>query len=210
MSQLNAWVIQETLKKEKRITQPWVQYTFQVPYSTAVWMVEQMVLRGWAEAEEDGCHWRVNHKNLRLRHLQKTECDDLFKLLTKDCLSALDCLREQRGKPTTAKTIEAAVRGRSDTVEAIRTLLQLNLIYLEGEYVFSTISRRESWALACAVRTCSNRRVSSLCAPDEVVEHFRKILWDHLGGDESDGEVDENVDNFDDAFEDLFEDDDDD
>lgn len=208
MSQLNAWVIQETLKKERRITLPWVQYTFQVPYSTSVWMLEQMVLRGWVEAEEDGCHWRVNRKNLCLRRLKKTECAALLKHLTKDCLSALDSLRLAHGKPMTAKAIEAAVRGHSDTVEAIRTLLEMNLVYLHGEYAFPTLSARESWALSCAVRSCIRRRVSERCAPEEAEEHFRKVLWDHLGEGESAVEVDESVDEFEDIYGDVFDDDD--
>jgi hypothetical protein len=183
MSQLNAWDIQAILKKERRITLPWVQHTFQTTYSDAVWMLEQMELRGWVEPVGDGCHWQVNRKALCLRRLKKSECAALFEHLTVDCVAALDCLREAHGKPVTAKKVEAAVHGRTDTVEALRVLTDLKLVFFHKEYGFSTISSAESLALTTAVRSCLRRRISERYAPEEAVELFQKTLWGHLAKD---------------------------
>ena len=180
MSQLNAWVIQETLKKERQITLPWVQYTFQVPYSNAVWLLEQMELRGWVEPAGDGRHWQVNRKALFLRRLKKAECAALLEHLTADCISALDCLRAAQGKPVTAQTMEAAVRGRGDTAEAIRVLTELNLMFFHHEYGFCTISAAENGALCIAIRSCIRRRITDHYNREEAVEYFRKKLWEYL------------------------------
>ncbi len=180
MGQLNAWVIQEALKKERRITLPWVQHTFQTTYSDAVWLLEQMELRGWVEPTGDGCYWRVNRKALCLRRLKKTECAALSEKLTVDCAAALDCLREAHGKPVTAKMVEAAVHGHSDTVVALRVLAELNLVFIHKEYAFSTISTAESWALSTTVRSCLRRRIGERYTPEEAVKRFRKTLWDTI------------------------------
>lgn len=180
MGQLNAWDIQEALKKERRITLPWVQHTFQTAYSDAVWMMEQMELRGWVEPVGDGRYWRVNRKALCLRHLKKTECAALLEKLTIDCAAALDCLREARGKPVTAKMVEAAVHGHSDTVVALRVLNELNLVFIHKEYAFPTISAAESWALSTTVRSCLCRRIGERYEPEEAVKRFRKTLWDTI------------------------------
>lgn len=181
MSQLNAWDIQAILKKERRITLPWVQHTFQTTYSDALWMLEQMELRGWVEPVGDGCHWQVNRKALCLRRLKKSECAALLEHLTVDCIAALDCLREAQGKPITAKMVEAAVHGRGDTAEALRVLTELKLVFFHKEYGFSTISSAENRALTFAVRFALRRRLSERCEPEEAVERFRDILWDRLG-----------------------------
>lgn len=180
MSQLNAWMIQEALKKERRITLPWVQHTFQTTYSDAVWMMEQMELRGWVEPKGDGRYWQVNRKNLCLRRLKKNECAALLEKLTTDCVSALDCLREAQGKPVTVKMVEAAVHGRSDTEAALRVLTELKLIFFHKEYGFPTISAAESRALCITVRTCLRRRIDERYTPEEAVKRFRKLLWDTL------------------------------
>lgn len=181
MGQLNAWDIQAILKKERRITLPWVQHTFRTTYSDALWMLEQMELRGWVEPVGDGCHWQVNRKALCLRRLKKSECAALLEHLTVDCIAALDCLREAHGKPITAKMVEAAVHGRGDTVEALRVLTELKLVFFHKEYGFSTISSAENRALTFAVRSALRRRLSERCEPEEAVERFRDILWDRLG-----------------------------
>ena len=196
MGQLNAWDIQAILKKERRITLPWVQHTFQITYSDALWMLEQMELRGWVEPVGDGCHWQVNRKALCLRRLKKSECAALLEHLTVDCIAALDCLREAHGKPITAKMVEAATHGRGDTVEALRVLTELKLAFFHKEYGFSTISAAENRALTFAVRSALRRRLSERYEPEEAVERFRDILWDRLGkGSNSepddDGEDDE-------------------
>lgn len=180
MSQLDAWVIQETLKKQRHITLPWVQYTFQVPYSNAVWMMEQLELRGWVAPTGDGRNWQVNHEALCLRRLEKSECAALLEQLTADCVSALDCLREAQGNPVTAKMVEAAVRGRTDTVEALRVLTELNLIFFHKEYGFSTISTAENRALTITARACIRRRISTRYTEEEAVEYFRKLLWENI------------------------------
>ena len=180
MSQRNAWAIQETLKQQRQITLPWVQYTFQVPYSAAVWMMEQLELRGWIEPAGDGRNWRVNPQALFLRRLKKTECAALLEHLTMDCVSALDCLRKAQGKPVTAQMIEAAVRGHSDTEEALRVLAELNLIYFRKEYGFATISTAESRSLCLTARACFRRRIRERYAEEEAVEYFRNLLWDNI------------------------------
>ena len=190
MSTLNAWVIQETLKQAEIINVPWVQHTFSVTYLQAKDMVTEMERRGWLFRTMDRRGWRVMTANLFLRRLDSSETDTLCEALTSDCLSALECLQKAAGEGVTFEDLENAVRGTTDTREAIRTLTDLKLIFCSHKQsYYSCISVRESRALTRAVRR-RQREESSRGHRDEDADlaEFRDALWDAIQDADSDDE----------------------
>lgn len=193
MSTLNAWVIQETLRQEKKINIPWLQRTFSVSYLQAKEILAELESRGWVLRAADRRSWRVMSRNLFLRPLDTSETEALCEALTVDCLSALERLQQADGMGVTYKDLEMAVRGETDTREALRALTKLKLVFRSQNFLYySCISLRESRALVQAVRQ-RLRNESARGHRDEKTElaEFRQLLWqaiqDATGEDDEDG-----------------------
>ena len=183
MSKLTGWVIQETLRGVPKINIPWLQHTFSINYTQAKAILVELALRGWVVPAADGRYWRVRSNRLFLRHLELEETDSLHEKLTNDCVSALECLREEDGMWATRKQLERAVRGPSDTVQAIRALTGMKLIRHVGERYYCRISRLENHALCHAATTAM--RLSTVDGVRNVeVErtNFRALLWGAIEG----------------------------
>ena len=183
MSTLNAMTIQEALKAVRVIHIPWLQHTFAISYTEAKRMMAELERRGWVVRSADRRYWRVHPSRLCLRRLDVSETDTLCENVTLDCVSALECLREARGKGLTRKQLEHAVHGATDTEEAIRALTRLNLIYYHGGLYYSRIPRRDNFALTTAVRryTYSGNARGHRDGKAEA-EDFRRILWETYNG----------------------------
>lgn len=191
MSTLNAWVIQEALKQEKKITIAWLQHTFSVSYLQAREILAELESRGWVFRSADRRSWRVMTRNLFLRRLDLSETEALCEALTTDCLSALERLQQADGMGVSHKELEMAVRGETDTREAIRALTKLKLIFRSQKMLYySRISERESRALVAAVRQ-RLRNESARGHRDEEKElaEFRQLLWQAI--QDATGEDDE-------------------
>ena len=178
MSNLNALAIQEALKQVKAINIPWLQHTFSVNYSTAKEMMAELERRGWVVRSTDGRSWRVYPSRLCLRRLAPEETEALCEGITTDCISALERLREAAGTGVTKTMLERAVRGATDTEEAIRALRKLKLLYHHKGMYYSCISVRENWALTCAARQYMRSSSARGKRDDEAEkEEFRRLLW---------------------------------
>lgn len=179
MSTLNALVIQETLKQIRTVTIPWLQHTFSVNYSVAKEMMAEMERRGWVVRSADRRSWRVYPSRLRLRRLDPSETETLCEAITTDCISALDCLREAGGAGVTKADLERAVRGATDTEEAIRALRRVQLLYYHKGLFYCCISKRENWALTRAARQYMRSSATRGQRDDAAEkEEFRRLLWE--------------------------------
>ena len=194
MSKLNAWMIQETLKTVKKINIAWLQDIFSLPYSSAKEMMAELERRGWVVRGADRRYWRVCPGGFFLRHLDASEYDALRENMTPDCVSAMECLRQKGASGATRAQIECAVRGVTDTDEAIRALKKLQLIHYVNGLYYSRISLRENRILTNAVQ--SYTRLCSMWerrGREEKPEEFARLMskGDHDLNDDNDivGEV---------------------
>ena len=177
MGEWNALLLQETLRKEKSVSIPWIQQQFGLNYADARMFLKMIIQRGWVDETPQGIAYLLRPNNLRLRKLRPVEVDKLIEKLDSDCALALDCLQRKALEGASFLDLKNAVRGDEDTKKTLKTLLELDLAYAVKNQVYPCVSNQTLKVLDAAIRTKGRR----LAGRGEDLKELRKlfdVLWD--------------------------------
>ncbi len=182
MTKVNAYTIQEKIRKESYISVPWIQRKFALSYKDAVNFLNLLIKRGWIAGEAEGIRYAVHEENLKLRKIRRDEIDIIIADITLDCIPGLLCILRHVADGATYEEMREAIRGEEDTEKTIGILRKNNLIYeFDGVY-FSCISNKTFKVLVDVVKHKREIGESQCERPDEV-EKMRK-LFDPLFSEE--------------------------
>ena len=141
MTQINAMALQEMLRKQNAVSLGWLQKELTLTYPEARKLVGYLRKRGWL-GEEESFGYRVIKTSLFLRTLEKSEVGELVDVFTVDCQTVLNRVAENPAEGVDFGILEKAVRGDSDTREALEILLRHKLIFQWDGCYFSCMNRK--------------------------------------------------------------------
>lgn len=182
MRETNALLIQENLKKRSFVTVPWLQQEYDLTYLEAKEFLQQLILRSWVKPHAEGIRYQVQHRNLCLRKIRRSEVDGLYTDMTNDCVTALNHLERQGGTGATKRELERVVHGDEDTESAIRTLMKLRLIYQVDELYFLMVSKKTVEVIneveSEKRRTVMRRKMSDSGEKDAEIKKLFDVLFE--------------------------------
>lgn len=186
MDQVNAYLIQEKIKRKRYVSVPWIQQEYGLHYGEAKAFLTHLKNRGWIAPATTGIRYFVNRKRLFLRKLDRDEVDGLIEDINMDCVAALKCMQKADGSGALRMEIADAIRDEDDTNEVIEILNRHRLVYQEAEMFFLRVSRKTVEVLEKVVRRKHRNAASRrfLEEDDEGCDDSCKELFDVLFEDE--------------------------
>lgn len=167
------------LGENTSVSLPVLMKRFDLRYSEAVSLMDNMIDREWVSEEISGIERSILPDHLLPKRLQKDEIQALSTELDNDCVSAVNYLI--RNSVGTFEELCRAVRGDDDTREAIRTLKEKKIIYESRGRYYLCIDKQSAEALMRYIREMKRRhfdREDSGTMSDEIDRLFADILDD--------------------------------
>lgn len=181
MNKLNGFTIQQKLKQMKKINHPMLQAELGLSYGEAKELLGELLSREWIEKAEEGGYYKIKEDNLRLRKIERSEVDILFRDIDYESISIMRKLSEKGCLTENALYPSPLRRVKGKTV--LSRLCGMRLIY-EGKSGYF------------------------LCISAKALEVMAEVLSDKdILFEDSEGEVDEELlEKIKSKYDELFED----
>lgn len=138
---INAYMIQEKIRKRKNVTVAGLQKEFSLDYREAKEFLNILMRKGWIESIPNGLEYTVTPKNMRLRKIERREVDALIEDLTPDCVTILLCIQRKADAGALHSDVSTALRFDGDLEESLKILNKHNLIHESDEKYFLSVSK---------------------------------------------------------------------
>ena len=148
MNKIDAYIIQQELKKIDFVSVPWIQMTYNLDYRLAKMFLNCLISNEWIGKVADGNKYPVLKDNLCLRKISKFEVEMLCK---ENTLSSVRVLKTIRNKPgITESMMLTEMRGESEEKlrKAIEILMKHRLVYACDDRYYVCISKKTIDVLA--------------------------------------------------------------
>ncbi len=137
MKELNAYTIQERIRKQDFVSILWIQTEFGLNYKEAKGFLAQFQKRGWVSKNSENFLYEVQKENCRLRFITKIEVETLYEMISSRSVKALQCMQERDGAGEMAMR-----RITHDDDEVLELLQELDLCYFYDGLYFSCVSKK--------------------------------------------------------------------
>lgn len=180
MSKINAFVIQERLRKTDYVTVPQIQKEYGLDYGDAKHFLDILIKRKWAEAEPKGMRHAVIHKNLHLRKLEREEVEGIIEDISYDGVALLRIEKEDFNGINSFNEKKLIAYDDDETKEAIEFLDKHRLIRIIGDEAFVSVSRKTVDVLSEVAKRKRRSETRSRLSPQTVSTDSLKKLFDVL------------------------------